>query len=42
MDRLPDFDKMVDHSALLVPQKIPVDEEAILPYFPNFVEAAPR
>jgi hypothetical protein len=41
MDRLPDFDEMVDHPALLVPQKIPVDEDAILPYFPNLVEAVP-
>jgi hypothetical protein len=41
MDRLPDFDKMVAHPALLVPQKIPVDEDAILPYFPNLVEAVP-
>jgi hypothetical protein len=38
MGRLPDFDEMVAHSALLVPQKIPVDEDAILPYFPNLVE----
>jgi hypothetical protein len=29
------------HPALLVPQKIPVDEDAILPYFPNLVEAVP-
>jgi hypothetical protein len=41
MDRLPDFDKMVAHPALIVPQKIPVDEDAILPYFPNLVEAVP-
>jgi hypothetical protein len=41
MDRLPDFDKMVAHPVLLVPQKIPVDEDAILPYFPNLVEAVP-
>jgi hypothetical protein len=41
MDRLPDFDEMVAHPALLVPQKIPVDEDAILPYFPNLVEAVP-
>jgi hypothetical protein len=39
MDRLPHFDKMVAHPALLVPQKIPVDEDAILPYFPNLLEA---
>jgi hypothetical protein len=39
MDRIPDFDKMVAHPALPVPQKIPVDEDAILPYFPNLVEA---
>jgi hypothetical protein len=39
MDRLPDFDKMVAHLVLLVPQKIPVDEDTILPYFPNLVEA---
>jgi hypothetical protein len=31
MDHLPDFDKMVAHLVLLVPQKIPVDEDAILP-----------
>jgi hypothetical protein len=42
MGRLPNFDKMVDHSALLVPQKIPVDKDAILPYFPNIAEAAPH
>jgi hypothetical protein len=42
MDRLPDFDEMVAHPALLVPQKIPVNEDAILPYFPNLVEAVPR
>jgi hypothetical protein len=41
MDRLPDFDDMMSHPALLVPQKIPVDEGAILPYFPNLVEAVP-
>jgi hypothetical protein len=41
MDRLPDFDKMVAHPALLVPQKIQVDEDAVLPYFLNLVEAIP-
>jgi hypothetical protein len=41
MDRLPDFYKMLAHPVLLVPQKIPVDEDAILPYFPNLVEAVP-
>jgi hypothetical protein len=41
MDRLPDFDEMVAHPALLVSQKIPVDEDAILPYFPNLIEAIP-
>jgi hypothetical protein len=41
MDRLPDFDEMVAHPALLVPQKIPVDEETMLPYFPTLVEAVP-
>jgi hypothetical protein len=41
MECLPDFDEMVAHLALLVPQKIPVDEDAILPYFPNLVEAVP-
>jgi hypothetical protein len=40
MDRLPDFDETVAHPALLVPQKIPVDADAILPYFPNLMEAA--
>jgi hypothetical protein len=39
MDHLPDFDEMVAHPALLVSQNIPVDEDAILPYFPNLVEA---
>jgi hypothetical protein len=41
MDHLPDFHKMVAHPALLVPQKIPVDEYTLLPYFPNLVEAVP-
>jgi hypothetical protein len=41
MDRLPDFDEMLAHPALLVPQKIPVDKDAILPYFLNLVEAIP-
>jgi hypothetical protein len=41
MNRLPDFEIMVAHPALFVPQKIPVDEDAILPYFPNLVEAVP-
>jgi hypothetical protein len=41
MDRLPDFDEMVAHPALLIPQKIPLDEDAILPYFPNLAEAIP-
>jgi hypothetical protein len=41
MDRLPDFDEMVAHPALLVPQKIPVDEDTILPYFLNLMEAVP-
>jgi hypothetical protein len=42
IDHIPDFDEiMVAHPALLVPQKIPVDEDAILPYFPNLVEAVP-
>jgi hypothetical protein len=41
MNRLPDFDKMVAHPALSVPQKIPVDEDAFLPYFPNLVEVVP-
>jgi hypothetical protein len=40
-DRLPDFDEMVAHPVLLEPQKIPVDEDAILPYFPNLLEAVP-
>jgi hypothetical protein len=39
MDRLPDFDDRAAHPALLASQKIPVDEDAILPYFPNLVEA---
>jgi hypothetical protein len=38
---LPDSDDMVAHPALLVPHNIPVDEDAILPYFPNLVEALP-
>jgi hypothetical protein len=41
MDRLPDFDDMAAHPILLVPQKIIVDEDASLPYFPNLVDAAP-
>jgi hypothetical protein len=41
MDRLPNFNEMLAHPALLVPQKIPVDEDASLPYFPNLVEAIP-
>jgi hypothetical protein len=41
MDRLPDFDDMVSHPVFLMPQKIPVDEDAILPYFPNLLEAVP-
>jgi hypothetical protein len=41
MDRLPHFEKMMAHPVLLVPQKIPVDEDAILPCFPNIVEAVP-
>jgi hypothetical protein len=41
MDRLPNFDDMVAHPALLMPHKIPVDEYAILPYFPNLTEAVP-
>jgi hypothetical protein len=32
---------MVAHPALLVSQKIPVDEDAILTYLPNLVEAVP-
>jgi hypothetical protein len=39
MDRLPDFDEIVAHPAFLFPQKIPVDEDTILPYFPNLVVA---
>jgi hypothetical protein len=31
IDRLPDFDKRVVHPALIVPQKIPVEEDAMLP-----------
>jgi hypothetical protein len=38
---LPEFDEIVAHPALLIPQKIPVDEDTILPYFPNPVEAVP-
>jgi hypothetical protein len=30
---------MVDRPVLLAPQKIPVDEDASLPHFPNLVEA---
>jgi hypothetical protein len=41
MDSLPDFDEMVAHPALLVPQKIPVDEDTILPYLYNLMEAVP-
>jgi hypothetical protein len=35
MDRLPNFGEMVAHPALLVSQKIPVDGDASLSYFPN-------
>jgi hypothetical protein len=41
-DRLPDVDEMVAHPALaLVPHKmqIPVEEDALLSYVPNLVEA---
>jgi hypothetical protein len=41
MERIPNFDKMMAHPALLIPQKIPVDEDVILPYFPNLLEAVP-
>jgi hypothetical protein len=41
MDPLPNFDEMVVHPVLLVPQKIPLNEDAILPYFPNLAEAVP-
>jgi hypothetical protein len=41
MECLPDFDEMAAHPELLVPQKIPVDEDVILPYFPNLMEAVP-
>jgi hypothetical protein len=41
MDQLPDLDDMVAHPALLVPQKLSVDEDVSLPYFPNHVEAVP-
>jgi hypothetical protein len=41
MEHLPEFDEMVAYPALLVPQKIPVYEDAILPYFPNLVESIP-
>jgi hypothetical protein len=39
MDRLPESDEMVAHPSLLVLQKISVDEDAILPYFPNLMTA---
>jgi hypothetical protein len=41
MNRLPGFDGIVAHAAFLAQQKIPVDEDAILPYFPNLAEAVP-
>jgi hypothetical protein len=41
MSHLPDFDDMVAHPALLVPHKIPVDEDTILPCFPILMEAIP-
>jgi hypothetical protein len=41
MDHLPNFYDMVAYPVFLVPQKIPVDEDAILPYFTNIVEAVP-
>jgi hypothetical protein len=39
MDRLPDFNGVVAYPALLAPHKILSKEGAILPYFPNLVEA---
>jgi hypothetical protein len=41
MEHIPNVDEMVAHPALLVPQKISVDEDSILPYFPSLVEAVP-
>jgi hypothetical protein len=41
MDHLLNFDEMVARPSLLMPQKTPVDEDAILPYFTNLVEALP-
>jgi hypothetical protein len=39
MDLLPNFSGVVVYPALLAPHKIPSKEGAILPYFPNLVEA---
>jgi hypothetical protein len=39
MDRLPDFNGMVAYPALSPQHKIPSKEGAILPYFPNLIEA---
>jgi hypothetical protein len=41
MDRLPDFNGVVAYPDLLAPQKNLSKEGAILPYFPNLVEAIP-
>jgi hypothetical protein len=39
MDRLPDFNGVVAYPDLPAPHKIPSKEGAILPFFPNLVEA---
>jgi hypothetical protein len=39
MDRLPNFNGVVDYPALLAPHKIPSKEGALLPYCPNLVDA---
>jgi hypothetical protein len=39
--RIPDFNEVVAYPALLTPQKNRSKEGAILPYFPNLVEAIP-
>jgi hypothetical protein len=41
MDHFPNFDDIVAHPALLVPQKIPVHKDSILPYFSNLVVDVP-
>jgi hypothetical protein len=41
MDHLPDFDDVMAHHALLVPHKIPVDQDTSVSYFPNLMRSYP-